>query len=134
MRWLPALVLMGVIFGFSSIPSREMPSFGVWDLIVKKGGHMLGYALLALAFWFALGFKSSRWWLALILAVVYALSDEFHQSFVPGRNASLVDALLVDGAGAGLGLLAGWLVGIQWLLKTKSAPQRTRSGPPKSGL
>jgi hypothetical protein len=103
-RWLPAIIVMAVIFGFSSIPSKEMPMFGVLDLIVKKGAHMLGYGLLALAFWYALRFDRRRWWLALLLAVLYALSDEFHQSFVPGRHPSLVDALLIDGSGAGLAL------------------------------
>ncbi len=48
LRWLPAILVMVIIFGFSSIPSREMPSFGFWDLLVKKGAHMLGYGLLAL--------------------------------------------------------------------------------------
>ena len=49
-RWLPAVLMMAAIFGFSSIPSSEMPRFGLLDLLVKKGGHALGYALLALAF------------------------------------------------------------------------------------
>jgi VanZ family protein len=96
---------MAVIFGFSSIPSKTMPSFGGWDLVVKKGGHMLGYGLLALAYWYGLRFDRRNWWLALILAVLYALSDEFHQSFVPGRNPSWVDALVIDGAGAAIALI-----------------------------
>jgi VanZ family protein len=111
LRWLPALALMAIIFGFSSITSQEMPSFGGLDLIVKKGGHMLGYGLLALAYWYALRFDPRLGWLALLMAVLYALSDEFHQSFVPGRNPSWVDALLIDGSGAALALLAtGWVL------------------------
>jgi len=110
LRFLPALVMMAAIFAFSSVPSQEMPSFGFWDTLVKKGGHMLGYGLLALTYWFALGLDRKRWWLAFVLAVFYALSDEFHQSFVPGRHPSLVDALLIDPAGAALALLAGMLV------------------------
>ena len=109
-RWLPAILVMVIIFGFSSITGKEMPSFGLWDLIVKKGAHMLGYALLALSFWYAQGFDRRRWWLALLLAVLYAVSDEFHQSFVPGRHPSWVDALVIDGSGAALGLFAGWLL------------------------
>ena len=73
--------------------------------VKMKGAHMLGYALLALSFWFTWGFDRRRWVLALVLAVLYALTDEFHQSFVPGRHPSLVDALVIDGAGAGLGSL-----------------------------
>ena len=109
LRWVPALFLMATIFGFSSIPSAEMPNFGSSDLFVKKGGHMLGYGLLALAYWYALRFEKRSWWLALLLAVVYALSDEFHQSFVSGRHPSWVDALVIDGSGATIALaLAYW--------------------------
>jgi VanZ family protein len=109
-RWLPALLMMVVIFGFSSIPGKEMPSFGWWDLIVKKGAHVLGYALLALLLWYAQGFDQNRWWLAFMLAVLYAISDEFHQSFIPGRHPSWVDALVIDGGGAAFALFVGWLV------------------------
>ena len=110
LRIFPSLLVMFVIFVFSSIPSQEMPSFGFWDTLVKKGGHMLGYGLLAQAYWYALGLDRKRWWLALLLAVLYALSDEFHQSFVPGRHPSWLDALVIDPAGAALALFAGMLV------------------------
>jgi len=102
LRWLPAIAVMVIIFGFSSIPSQEMPSFGVWDLVVKKGAHLLGYGLLALANWYGLCFDKHRWWLVLLLTVLYAITDEFHQSFVPGRHPSLVDALVIDSSGAAL--------------------------------
>ena len=116
LRWLPPIAVMGVIFGFSSIPSQEMPSFGLWDLVVKKGSHMLGYGLLALAYWYGLRFNKRRWWLALFLAVLYALTDEFHQSFVPGRHPSWVDALVFDGGGA---VIAMGLANL-WRAKMKS--------------
>ena len=106
LHWLPAIAVMAVIFGFSSIPSREIPNFGLWDLIVKKGAHMLGYGLLALAYWYGLRFNKRSWWLALLLAVLYAITDEFHQSFVPGRHPSWVDALIIDGSGATLMIFA----------------------------
>ena len=110
--WLPAILIMAIIFALSSIPSTAMPMFGTWDTIVKKGGHVLGYGLLAVSYWYGWGFKKSHWWMALILAVFYALSDEFHQSFVPGRHPSLVDALVIDAGGAaiGLGLVYWWRV------------------------
>lgn len=99
--------MMAAIFAFSSIPSKSMPHFSWADFLVKKGGHMAGYALLALSFRHALnGRKRSTWLLAWALAVLYALSDEFHQFFVPGRNASLVD-VGIDALGAAVGLLAG---------------------------
>jgi VanZ family protein len=112
LRWIPAILVMAVIFGFSSIPSQEMPSFGFWDLAVKKGAHMLGYGLLALMYWNGLHFDRRRVWLALLLTVIYAVTDEFHQSYVPGRHPSWVDALIIDGGGAAiaLGLVNYYLV------------------------
>lgn len=96
--------MMAAIYGFSSIPSSSMPDFGAPDLFVKKGGHMLGYGLLALMYWYGLRFEKRSVGFALLLAVLYALSDEFHQSFVPGRHPSLVDALVIDANGASLAL------------------------------
>lgn len=107
-RWLSPISLMTVIFFFSSIPSAEMPHFGVLDFLVKKGGHALGYGLLALAYRRALaesGWRSERTYLyAWLLAGLYAAGDEFHQSFVPGRHPSGWD-VLIDNLGAAVALL-----------------------------
>ena len=71
---------------------------------------MLGYALLGLAYWYGLRFNKRRWWLALLFAILFAASDEFHQSFVPGRHPSWVDVLGFDGGGAAsaIGLAYLW--------------------------
>ena len=61
--------------------------------------------MLASGFWFALQWKGKHALTAFLLTVLYALADEFHQSFVPGRNPSLVDALGFDTAGAAIILL-----------------------------
>ncbi len=106
LHWLPSVAVMAAIFGLSSIPSQELPSFGLLDLVVKKGAHMLGYGLLALTFWYGLHLDKRLWWLALSLAVLYAISDEYHQSFVPGRHPTWVDVFIFDGGGASLALLA----------------------------
>lgn len=103
-KWLPAFTMMAAIFIFSSIPSSEMPSFDWADLLVKKGGHMLGYALLALAYLRAFDNDMPKWKLIWLLAILYAASDEFHQSFVAGRGATVLD-VGIDSIGAGLGLL-----------------------------
>jgi len=102
LRWLPACVLMTVIFMLSSLPSSEVPDFGALDFLVLHAGHFLGYALLCLAFQFALPRRLSpgiRSIAAIMLALLYAVSDEWHQSFVPGRSQSLFD-IIVDGLGA----------------------------------
>jgi len=111
LRWLPSVLIMAVIFWLSSTPAAKLPSFGLLDFIVKKGGHMLGYGLLACAYWFGLRLEKRRWWLALLLAILYAISDEFHQSFVPGRHPSWVDVFGFDAGGAliALSLLQLWL-------------------------
>lgn len=103
-RWLPALALMALIFVFSSLPAQDLPTFGVWDILVKKGGHLLGYGLLALSYWFALRWQRQHFWTAFFLSVLYAVLDEWHQAFVPGRNASWFDALVIDAGGAFLAL------------------------------
>jgi VanZ family protein len=71
--------------------------------------HATGYALLALGYLHGLGGASRRvYLLAWLLAFLYAASDEFHQSFVPGRNGTMID-VGIDAFGAGMGL---WLVSL----------------------
>jgi VanZ family protein len=108
-RWLPALVIMGLIFVFSSLPSDKIPYYGGFDYVVKKGGHALGYGLLGLSYYYALPRSLSRiyrWILALIMVILFALSDEYHQSFVQGRNSSLGD-VAIDTLGAIIALFLG---------------------------
>jgi VanZ family protein len=99
--------MMLAIFLFSSGQALDTP-LGLFDRILNKGGHVLGYGMLALAYWRMFEFKSGRRWLAWVLAVLYAMTDEFHQSFVPGRYPSLIDVLVFDNLGA---LLSLWLAG-----------------------
>lgn len=107
-RWLPALIMMGLIFFLSSLPASRLPYFGRWDVLVKKSAHALGYALLALTYFSALPRSLApgyRWVTALFMAVLFALSDEFHQSFVEGRTSALRD-VGIDALGAALALSA----------------------------
>lgn len=97
-RWLPALLMMLVIFGFSSRADNELPDFQTWDYLIKKSAHVVVYGLLALSYLHMLPGRNYK--LAWLLALVYAVTDEFHQSFVPGRHASMVDALVFDNFGA----------------------------------
>ena len=74
--------------------------------MIKKGGHMLGYALLAWSYWRALHFRPDKRWLVWILTILYAITDEYHQSFVSGRSPSATDVFVFDNLGA---LLALWI-------------------------
>ena len=116
--WLPLIAWMGIIFWSSSQPQPiDLPES--WqEVLLGKVGHVIGYAWLGLLWWRVLAahrFTSEPRTLAFILTVLYAISDEYHQTFVPGRNGTPVDVLL-DAAGAGLGL---------WLLRRW---QRTQIG------
>jgi len=94
-------------------PNLGEATLKVIQLVARKAGHFTEYAILA---WLsARAFRTSsrellrhRWfWVSLLLVIAYALSDEFHQSLVPSRTASIYDAM-VDSLGglAALVLLA----------------------------
>lgn len=109
-RWLPALLLMAVIFAFSSRRGDELPDFQSWDYLIKKSAHAFGYGLLALSYLRAL--PKRNYLLAWLLAVLYSATDEFHQSFVPGRHPALVDVLVFDNLGAAIALaIRYWRLG-----------------------
>ncbi len=124
LRWGPPLLWMTAIFAASATPGSELPRFGSLDYAVKKGGHVLAYALLAILFWRALGWGNRQSGAAWLLVVVYALSDEFHQSFVPGRHPSFVDVFLFDGMGAVAALLL-----VRWLRRKPPGGLPKQSGP-----
>lgn len=105
-KWLPALLTMAVIFWFSSRPSNELPNFGLVDRIIKKSGHVSEYAVLAFWVWYALDFRSDRRWLVWLIAILYAATDEYHQSFVRGRFPSVWDVIVFDNVGA---LISLWV-------------------------
>jgi VanZ family protein len=105
LRWAAVIAWMGVIFFLSSRP--DLPNFapGLPGL-EEIGGHLTTYGVLAALLWWALRGSAVRYpatW-ALVLAVSYGVTDEFHQSFVPGRDMSVSD-LMVDLIGASVVLL-----------------------------
>jgi len=104
-RWWPALIMMALIFIFSAMPSDDIPSFGIFDFSIKKLSHMIGYLILTRTYLHGIG-KTRRGaeFVAWLLAVLYAMTDEFHQSFVPGRSSGWLD-VGIDSFGAMLGLL-----------------------------
>jgi len=85
---------------FWVVPHTSAATLKTLELVGRKAGHFIEYAILALLA--ARAFRDSsrelfrhRWfWLSLLLVVAYALSDEFHQSFVPTRTASIYDSLI----------------------------------------
>lgn len=103
-----AVAWMVVIFGFSALPGSAVPGrFG-------ELGHFGLYFVLGALYVMALGLGDRPLRAALLavaLAALYGVSDEFHQSFVPGRVPDIFD-VMVDVAGALTA--AGSLLVIAW--------------------
>lgn len=73
--------------------------------IVRKIAHLLEYALLgALVHLLLRSYGLRMWWLTMLIGVAYAVSDEVHQAFVPGRLGVPTD-VLIDAVGVAAGLL-----------------------------
>ncbi len=109
-RWLPALLLMLVIFAFSSRTSSELPNFLGWDYIVKKSAHAIGYGMLALSYLHMFKWDKRYYWLSWLLSLLYSATDEFHQSFVPGRHPAITDVLIFDNLGALIALAIHYMI------------------------
>ncbi|WML46177.1 VanZ family protein [Neobacillus sp. PS3-40] len=74
------------------------------NLIVRKATHLTVFGILAVLFFKSLGKFRFAYILSWFLTVVYAITDEYHQSFMPGRESSYKDVML-DSIGAILALL-----------------------------
>ncbi len=102
--WVPVVLWAGLIFYLSSIPSLNS-GLGVWDFVLRKCAHVFEYAVLSFLLARALGrsFGITRKVLAwtAMLALLYAASDEYHQTFVPGRGPSVHD-VVIDSIGIAL--------------------------------
>ena len=109
--WGPVLLLMGLIFFFSSLPDPGGTPAGISD----KTAHFLIYGALGGALMRALaGGRSAAMTLPLILAVLvlgtlYGVSDEIHQYFVPPRTPDILD-VAADSAGAFAGAIVMTLI------------------------
>ena len=98
-RWLPVVAWAALIFALSSVPDLGT-GLGGWDLVLRKIAHAAEYAILGAL----LARATARGGLAFALGVLYAVSDEVHQSFVPGRLGSPLD-VAIDAAGVLAGVL-----------------------------
>lgn len=110
--WAPVVAYMALIFFISAQPQPPLPS-----AISDKHGHSLGYMGLAvttaralaggLSSGASLGAAAGAW----AIASAYAATDEWHQSFVPGRSADVND-WYADAIGALIGAGGCWAWGI----------------------
>ncbi|MDY0186872.1 MAG: VanZ family protein [Syntrophus sp. (in: bacteria)] len=128
--WLPVLIWMGVIFSMSTgtfsadhtsrfigpflrflLPGHPEHDIAMLHGLIRKAGHVTEYFILGLLFFRALrgnapqGWQLRRVFYTILAVAVFALSDEFHQSWVASRTASLVD-VSIDSAGGVLSQIA----------------------------
>jgi VanZ family protein len=108
--WGPVAAYAGVIFYFSSLSFMPAELSSLVEELSDKILHFCEYAVLGVLLYracrHAAGPNVSRSALtyAIVGSVLYGLSDELHQSFVPLREADVLDAL-ADAVGATFG---GW--------------------------
>jgi len=95
-------------------PHTSEESLATIHFLVRKAGHFTEYAIMGFLAGRAFSTSSAqvvrrRWFIvALVLIAVYALVDEYHQSFVPSRTASIFDSL-IDTTGGLAALLVYWI-------------------------
>lgn len=116
--WMAVIFLMSALPGdVSGAQSGRMtelllailePVFGAVDVdmlhvLIRKAAHMAEYAVLFCLYHAALHASGAKrpGTIALVMAVVYAATDEFHQAFVADRGPSVVD-VVIDGCGASI--------------------------------
>lgn len=106
--YVPILVWATFIFFLSSQPVLPSPSAALWDFAFKKLSHIFVYFIFFRLMYRAINFdiqdKMKASIICFILSFLYALSDEFHQSFVPGRTPTGKDVLF-DALGMGIAWL-----------------------------
>lgn len=121
---LPAPLIAGGIWFLSSQSTLPQPK-GI--LGYDKFQHLLAYLILAAAIslWISPAFRRRRRFLALLsaalIASVYGVIDEIHQSFTPGRDCDVWD-WLADTLGAFLGAALMTLAGVRRSDKAKNGP------------
>jgi VanZ family protein len=99
-------------------PDISWATIGQVHFLIRKGAHLIEYAILAVLLW--RGFRMERvgvrrgvWpqaWFALLVAIIFAATDEYHQGYVPSRSSSSAD-VMIDSCGALLGLALRWGIG-----------------------
>ena len=108
LAWFVVGLWMAFIFYWSA--QSSLPGFkqSLPDLLLKKGGHLVVFGVLALLAYRAVRHDAGHVRALVgagVLAAGYGALDEFHQGFVAGRTAAALD-VLIDAAGATAALAA----------------------------
>ncbi len=91
-------------------PSMNNAQIDWLNLFIRKATHIMAFGILAFLLFKSLEAYRFAYIISWILTVLYAISDEYHQSFMPGRVSSLKDVFLFDSVGAFFVLLVTFLI------------------------
>jgi VanZ family protein len=95
--YLPSVLWAAVIFFFSN--QETLPGFevSILDFLFKKSAHMFVYAVLYFLIFRAYQksspemFNKNKYLIPILICFLYSMTDEIHQSFVPGRYSTIRD-------------------------------------------
>jgi VanZ family protein len=114
-KWIPAIIVMAIISGVSSVNGPYINSLGLGYEAYHINGHFILFMFLCVAY-----FKATKnIFNSIMLTLIFGIIDEFHQIFTPFRSSSIFD-IFVDTAG---GLISG---GILWKFQ-HILPKRLRN-------
>ena len=118
-----AVAYMLGIFALSSLPSSVIADLGLVASLGNLAHVPLFAGLACVTLWALVGPPLRSALVASLACLLFAATDEWHQSWVPGRVPELVD-LLADGAGVLLGIAAFALLPAGW----RAARERMSAG------
>lgn len=122
-RWLPFFVWVILVFAGSSIPRPPESPFGM-PAGADKVAHFLEYLILAFLFYRGVRGERQRmglqaWFIVLATGFVIASIDEYHQAYIPGRDANIL-----DWAADMAGIVTGTLVGMKRYRALAGRPEK----------
>jgi VanZ family protein len=104
--WLPVFLWSGLIFWFSSVPGLESGLEVKTDFALRKLAHLAEYGILAILWIRALTAaelpRRRAFLFSILFCIAFAISDEIHQLYIPGREGKIYD-ILIDSLGVLLG-------------------------------
>ena len=121
LRFVPPVALMALIYVLSAQPDLST-GLGFWDLVLRKLAHAGVFAALTLLWLHALRPLIARALLAAVaISFLYAIADEYHQTFVSGRHGSPAD-VGIDAIGIGVAVLIVWSGRLKWVSAGSKRP------------
>ncbi|MBI2464928.1 VanZ family protein [Candidatus Shapirobacteria bacterium] len=114
-KFIPAILWMSFIFYLSSRSTAGVGYTGFERFLLFKTLHLIEYAVLAILIYYPL----KKYPPAIVYSYLYAITDEIHQGFTPGRGPKFTDTL-IDLAGILIGVFILRLIHKSYIILHKS--------------